>query len=629
MADDQSTGTLRRGGAPALDLARRRHRIRTPVLGWRSVASGAAAVVTWLAVAAVHGFLPGMSQVPLTATYATGMLTCLHRQGIASLWSWCMETGLPVGAPALTGLPELYFGWVLTYVPGISPWAAHQITGLALDALGIAGVALLVRRWGGPQWVGLVIAVSYLTGPNLLQLNGFAYTFAGYILLPFYLWAAIATLDRLGAARWARDARWWLGAAGALLVALLMAFTDGYSYFGGAVVIGCVVVARAVRWWRTGRRATALAGVVTWAGALGAAAAVYAVWVPGDAYESNAPLEYFGMLGVDVASLFVPSTRFLYPPALGFTPPSLDLWGTTATPRTNYLGYLMAALAVLGVVLAVRRRTWALPEVLGVAGAFVVTFVLALGPTLKVGQYLPGLENSVLTLPTAWLYENVPGFTTMRATNRWLVASRLCLVLLAGYGLTALWSGWRARSRRRGALVVALGVLAVVEVLPNPWMVVNERAASIQRVRDLERGIVAEANDLLRDGETIVMLPSPNDFLADFLVPLVDVRSYNVGIDKNHALSMSKWPAELRVANRDYGGADSADLVCAALGTDVDAVVLPYVSTRSAPLLGNEDPEGDAARQALAGALAADPRFDARVGQWVTVLRAAPGGGCG
>jgi hypothetical protein len=120
------------------------------------------------------------------------------------------------------------------------------------------------------------------------------------------------------------------------------------------------------------------------------------------------------------------------------------------------------------------------------------------------------------------------------------------------------------------------------------------------------------------------MLPSPNDFLADYLVPVVGVESFNVGIDKNHALAISTWPAAVREA-RDGYGAEAADLLCDVLGVDADAIVLPYMDPRAGPLLHSNDPAVEAERRKVARTLARDARFDAEVGTWLTVLRAAPG----
>lgn len=605
------------GGAPRAEQAPEDERLH----GWRLVTFWIAAATSTGLILLAYGFVPGSSQFTLMAVHSTGMLTCLHDQGISSLWTWCVATGEPIGAPALTGLPQLYVGWALTFLPGVSAWMATQITGILLVVLGVTGLVLLLRRWSVPRWLALLAVLSYFLGPNLLQLNGFAHTFDGFILLPAYLYAALRILDQMDHDRWVR------ALTGAGLLSLLIAFTDGYSYFGAAVAIGCLALGRAVRSWLQSRRGTGIAVVVAWLATLGGAALTYAMWAPASTYVDHAPLDFIAEAGVDVASLFVPSDRFLYPGLFGLTPPALPVWGTDLYIKTNYLGYLTGVFAVLAIVVVIRRRWGVRWEVLGVAAGGLITLVLAFGPTLKVAQYEPGLDASLLTLPTSWLYENVPGFTSLRASNRWLVTTRLCLVLLSAVGLTALWRSWGRRSTRHAAAVVMIALVTLVEVLPPPSQIATDRRQSIERVRYLENGIVAEADRLLHDDELILMLPSVNDFLTDFLVPVTGVRSYNVGIDKNHALASAAWPAAVRAANESYGP-DSGDQICAVLRTDADAVVLPTMDTRSAPLLGSDDPALEAERRAWALQHAADPRFDAEVGDWLVVLRPAAGGDC-
>ena len=576
-------------------------------------------------VAITYGWWPGSSQVPLMATYSTGMITCLHDQGLASLRTWCQATGVPVGAPPLTGLPELYVEWALSYLPGVTPWRANQILGVVQVALGVAGLLGILRRWRVPRWLALLAAVSYFLGPNLLQLNGFAHTFDGFILLPAYLYVALRAMDLA-------EGRWWaLGTVLAVALGLLMAFTDGYSYFGGAVVIGFLALARGTRTWRAGRRARGVAVAVAALGGLAVGAVAYALWVPSATLESHPPLDFPARLGVDVTSLLVPTSRYLYPGLIGLTPPTPTTWGAADTPATHYLGYLPVLLAVVAVVVVLRRRWGVRWEVLAVAVGALATLVLAFGPTLKVGQQQPGLDASLLTLPTAFLYEHVPGFTSLRVSNRWIVTTRLCVVLLSAVGLTALWRGWGVRSRLRAGLVVLVALLALVEVLPEPSRIVAERRASIERMDFLNGGVVPEAGRLLEDGELILMLPSTNDFLADYLVPLVGVRSYNVGIDKNHSLAVSAWPESVVAANTAYSehGPGAVEELCTVLrADDADAIVLPTVDTRSAPLLHSNDPAVEAERRAWGLQLAADPRFDAQVGDWMVVLRAADDGAC-
>jgi hypothetical protein len=261
-------------------------------------------------------------------------------------------------------------------------------------------------------------------------------------------------------------------------------------------------------------------------------------------------------------------------------------------------------------------------ELRAVAVAGVLTLVLSLGPVLKVGQTAPDLAAAIFRLPSAWAYTHLPGLTEMRAVNRWLVVTRWCLMMLAAGGLVMLWQRWRGGSVVRALTIVVLAALAMFEITPDVSLEYTYRALSVNRVGFLRDGIVAEANTLIADRETVLMLPASNDFLANYLIPMVGARSYNVGVDKNYALSRAHWPAPVLAAQAAYGP-HAASSICAALASDVDAVVLPYMSLYYGPLLYGNAPAEEAKRKQVALLLAKDPRFTATVGKWQTVLRSS------
>jgi hypothetical protein len=577
--------------------------------------------VALLYVLYLHGYLPGMSEVPLAALFGTGAIQCLHDQGVSSLWTWCMSLGLPIGAPRLTGLPQVYLGWLFSYIPGLGARGAHQLTAFLFDALAFFGAYRLLRRWEIPRWISLLSTVSFLTAVNVLILNGFPYTLTGYLLLPASTYAALWTLDRLDEGKLSK------AVVGVVAVSLLMVFTDGYAFFGSALVICCFVLAWVVRGWSKRGPGRSVRGGLLWFSALAGSALLYALWVPKGAYETHVDLELFGLLGVDLATLVVPSNRFVFPRLLGLDVPELATWGIRDTPPTNYLGFLTLAV-VIGYATRLGRGRSAGSHVreliiLGVAG--LVALILSLGPTLKIGQLQPGLDASILTLPTAWLYENVPGVSEMRAANRWLIVTRMALVFIGAAGLSALWTRWRGPSLLRGTLIVVLAAFMALETMPNLWNVVSERRRSTALIQFLNEGILAEADELLLDDEIVLVLPSVNDFLANYLVPMTGTKSYNVGGDKNYRLSVSEWPTAVIAARADYG-LDAGDSFCRALTADTDAIVLPYMSPFSGPLLRSLpirplDMDAEGRRRIVALELADDPRFDAESGDWLTVLR--------
>jgi hypothetical protein len=221
-----------------------------------------------------------------------------------------------------------------------------------LDVAGLVGSLLLLRRWSVARWIALPAAVSYALAPNVIVLNGFPYTFEGYLALPFLVWAALVSLDRLASGHWAS------GVLIALAVSFFTVFTDGYVFFSMALVVGLLALGRVVRERRGPEPALFALGV--WIIALAIAALSYTASVPGNAYETQDGLETFARLGVDVVSVLVPSGRFLVPSLLGEAAPRFGYWGINETPPIFYLGWVGLGL-VTGLLLSwLRGRKTAL-----------------------------------------------------------------------------------------------------------------------------------------------------------------------------------------------------------------------------------------------------------------------------
>jgi hypothetical protein len=134
--------------------------------------------------------------------------------------------------------------------------------------------------------------------------------------------------------------------------------------------------------------------------------------------------------------------------------------GASPPPLHSYLslGYFALALAVMGVVLARRRRDVWFWAILGLAA-----LVLAMGPELQVGGVRTGVP-----MPYR-LVEWVPGWDAMAKVERLVVLARLCMGVLAAVG--AAWVIGRlgasvrvGRARRLERVLPFAAVLALLLV---------------------------------------------------------------------------------------------------------------------------------------------------------------------
>jgi hypothetical protein len=134
---------------------------------------------------------------------------------------------------------------------------------------------------------------------------------------------------------------------------------------------------------------------------------------------------------------------------------------------------LLAVAICLGALAAISARMRAFVRLwtgtpAGLAVLFAaLAFVLSLGPDIRANGRLIGEAG-----PYALLYTYVPGFDGLRVPARYAMLVILFLAIVGGFGSAAI----ERTFRWGGTLVVALGLLAVVEAYPAP-IVLNGSAA--------------------------------------------------------------------------------------------------------------------------------------------------------
>jgi hypothetical protein len=288
-------------------------------------------------------------------------------------------------------------------------------------------------------------------------------------------------------------------------------------------------------------------------------------------------------MGLDVKTLVLP-TRYVWGPHLvGATWDHGQLWGDGTNSAYNYVGPIGLALAIAAVAARWRQR-----HVLPIAVAGVAALVLSWGPALKVGDvrgplparipaasYLMPESAASAELPWDRVYR-IPGLKQMRATYRWSAVTRLALVLLAALAVDRLW-----RRPRRRALAVVVGLLAVVDVLPNvPLLVSSYRDYNRSRAA-LDATVIPDLRAATKRNERVFFL-SPdrddNDYLANYLASTAQVTTFNAGGDKNAFYSTTGWPkAIVQLARPTVGPADAR---AALKSGGVDVIVAPYFHLR-------------------------------------------------
>jgi hypothetical protein len=594
-----------------------------PSMTWRH----RALVLAWTAppvalLMAMMGFWPGLSPTPLAWLLGAGNIECTANQGLGQLSSWCEQVGAPIGSPLLSGLPQTYFAAWLTYLPSVDAWDAYRIMSVVCIAAGFAGGYALLRRWSAPVWLSALASYLYLASPSVLMLNGYTFSFHGYILMPAGLWLALKSLDLFAADRKV------LASAVAVGTAFLLVFTDGYSFVGGAVAL----LGFGIAWLLTpdpGRRQK-IWGAGVWAGSMLLAVGAYLLYVPSGSTHPAVGIGVFRFYGVDALTLVLPSPLSWWARKMPWNTTFAQLWGSSDNQFGNYVGIVCLALIVVAITMGALRRTSPRGrELIALAAIGVATLVLSFGPGLKIanfandliqGQNVP-LDQTRLWLPTAWLYEYVPGFMDMRATYRTFTVTRFVSIALACVGLAAIW---RSRTWVR-LLAPLLAVLLVLDLSVDVPRQIRARAGAHKQMDLVRTQIQPDLMAMIRPGEKVLILPAGNDFVATALVPFTGGTSYNVGVDKNHDLSRDNWPAQVKSAISSYGKASFPDAACTLLKNGTDVIVLSYWSMFQAGVNSATGPVQMPNLKKNAQKVAATGRFDTQETNSGIAIRRGPG----
>jgi hypothetical protein len=577
----------------------------------QGLASGAAVAF----LLALHGQVPGLISSTTEWFFLVGLDECgsLSLRNLAH--GQCGLVGGPGGGSIANGIAFVAIGSVLIRVLGLTAAWAYTGTAISLMIVAFAGANLLARRVGLGRVLSFLVATLYLAGPSLVGMVGFNSTFWGVALLPAAIFVQLRLADRIATGRVASRLLallgWWFS------VAFMLAL-DGYAFlmaqFSVGVILAFLVIA-AIRsrqaWIKVG--GFMLVNV--------AAFLVYRLAVPGAGSWEKSSIDLFRAMGADLTTLALPSDAVWWSVFTGVGVRPELLWGDGTNARYNYLGWGVVVLAAVGFLVWRKREKLVVPLAL----VALLAIGLSLGPSLKVHEvrgpltipvtyesYLMPAKSAVLELPTTWVYEHVPGFDATRATYRWLAVSRVALLLLAGLGAQYLLA-LDTRGVRRLA-TVGLCVLAVIEIAPQAPVIIKTNATRAEMVRAFDRDVLTEMRHAIPRDSRVVFAPnaeSENDYLANYLAPMLRVHAYNVGGDKALAAARPLWPepvTKLLIADADF--ADAADRVLA--GGYADTVVIPFFDLRWS---ASAWPTPDQFRKpglAAAEQAAADPRLAVR-----------------
>lgn len=479
-----------------------------------------------------------------------------------------------VGYPSSMWIP---FGLPVAYPAGFLISMGMQ----AIDAYSaiVAGWFFLAF-WGASRyarWLGVgpilsaLAATLWMSLPVVWAHAGYSTLSVGIALLPFYLYVASRLFSEpCGRKNWMprRLLAYWL-------VCVVSLFMDGYSFMmfmtGASLILSYFFLsARHLRGYLA--KVAIPAHVI----GLGLAYSFYIAYIGKLSFDVPS-LDFFRGWGVDLTFWTIPTRGVLWfwdILGLSVARSSRQYFGDSSVWNTTFLLPLIVAGSLAW--WAVRRRR---KFAYGLVVLVLFGLYMALGPSLKIDSVKPSdmgpsmpVQYSIGPTGSAILSQNVPGFKSMRAAYRWTALGSVGL-----WALLILWTGTKESLKKRvwiGGLFLVLIIINMPH-LEKKWAL-NERDRNSFSL--MGHDLIRPMSQDLRRGELVAFLPFRNDFLINYLAPKLQIRTYNVGGDKQLAFAEAHWPATMQnfllgVIDRRFAG--WAVLLLARHQADV--VVLPYI----------------------------------------------------
>lgn len=281
-------------------------------------------------------------------------------------------------------------------------------------------------------------------------------------LIPLFALGLFRAVEEPTTKRWVQCAIVWAVSAGIWWYATISMLV----YLGVFALVGIHDRWRDLRLWpHVGSLAVAVAVLV----AVASPFAMPLVLSPARDSIVQRPLSESNLYAADLLAFLVPSPRNpVFGPLVG---PLYERFTGNFYEQTVYLGFIVLVLALVGVAHAPREKR----------RLFVVTAatfcVLALGPFLHVhgrDQFSIGGRGMSVPLPYLLLHY-IPVLEGMRVPSRFAELMMFALVMLAGYGLSALCRRLAGRRWRAALLAVLMGTVAV-ESAAAPFPVLSTAA---------------------------------------------------------------------------------------------------------------------------------------------------------
>ena len=519
----------------------------------------------------IHGVIPFFGTPTLgQAVWLMGFAESFALDDTVGIYA--TSFGYPTKMPIAFGLPAAYPAAYLSTLGFRAP-DAYSIVFSIWFLLAYLGAIGFARYLGVRKALSIFSACLWLCMPITWGHSGYSALSLSLSLLPFYFFLAIKLFTSPSIDSLKRYA--WL--ISYVLTCSVALFMDGYGFMMFAL-------GASILWLYIFLRNKALQDYLVCVAlpvhilSFGLAYGLYATYIGMPSYETSS-LDFFRAWGVDITFLVMPTEGvhwFFDVIGASIARSSSEFFGDASVWRTTF----MLPLLLVGIFswFSIRRKDWLASGFLLIA---LVGLYLSLGPSIKFDSVKPegytGAlmfdDMAVLPAGTEIISENVPGFKDMRAAYRWSA--------LAFFGLWALLALYLSKcklSRYSSVMNFSIVCSLIIIYIPNPSQQLSSSVNNRNGFHGIHSDFITPLKNDLNKNEVVAFLPYRNDFLINYAASILDIRTFNVGGDKNLKLASQNWPKVMSDFKMGQVDAKFFQRVQYQLLTgETDAVVLPYI----------------------------------------------------
>lgn len=481
-----------------------------------------------------------------------------------------------IGAPAPAAMSfGLSGAWPIGLLIKLGMHPADAYSSIAAVWLGVAYFSAykINRLFGVKSLYSTLMAALWLTMPTIWMHAGYSMVSWGIALLSFYFYRLIKLL--------LNNSSFSLKTIGYIVFyfssMIISIFMDGYSFMMFAIGAS-ILIAYVFLFIPEYRRNILFIVIPTHLLSLLSSYYLYITYIGKSSFNLSS-IDFFRGWGLDLSFIAIPSKGVLW---------IFDTLGLSIK-RNDELFFGDASVWVttfsLPIILVGIFSWWSSRRLSNLSSGLLIlavfSFYMSLGPSLKINStrtvemlqaknMTPLMSSELAIMPTgsAWVSESIPGFNAMRASYRWSAVG-----IFACWLLFSLYLG----KRKRNNDIVGVGIIFIMILGNLPHLNDSWKQYRLYRTMFLkiDSDLVFSLKKEVKNNEFIAFLPYKNDFMINYLASKLNVRTYNIGGDKNLQEAQREWPSAMIDENINL----DEKITRLLLDESANAIIIPYFDT--------------------------------------------------